>query len=198
MRRFTRLCLVALALLSCPQTARAEWQAKPFGGLTFGGGSPFVDLDRVQGTPKLNLGVSGLWLGEVVGIEADVATTSGFFSGDAKRVLRSHVATVSGNVVIALPKRIAQYSLRPYVVGGLGFAQVSFTDGVKTYDYSHVLPAWDLGGGATGFISDTVGLNWDVRLFRTLRPERPNSTGAVIEEKKLSFWRATMGVSIRL
>ena len=198
MRRVIRLWLVAVAVLAWPLTARAEWQAKPFGGLTFGGGSPFVDLDRVQGKPRLNLGLSALWLGEVVGIEADVATTSGFFSGEAKRILHSHVATVSGNVVIALPKRIAEYTLRPYVVGGLGFAHVSFTDGVKTYDYSNVLPAWDVGGGATGFISDTVGLNWDVRLFRTLRPERPNSTGAVVEEKKLSFWRATMGISIRL
>lgn len=198
MRTFTYRWLLALAILAFPTAARAEWQAKPFGGLTFGGGSPFVDLDRVQGKPKLNLGVSAVWLGEVVGIEGDVATTSGFFSGDAKQVLHSHVATVSGNVVIALPKRIAEYTLRPYVVGGLGFAHVSFSDGVKIYDYSQVLPAWDLGGGATGFISDTVGLNWDVRLFRTLRPERPNSTGAVIEEKKLSFWRATMGISIRL
>jgi len=197
-RAFTRVGLLGLALLACPASARAEWQAKPFGGVTFGGGSPFVDLDRVQGKSKLNLGVSALWLGEVLGIEGDVATTSGFFSGDSKQILRSHVATVSGNVVIALPKRIAQYTLRPYVVGGLGFAHVSFTDGVKTLDYSKVLPAWDVGGGATGFVSDTVGLNWDVRLFRTLRPERPNPTGAVIEEKKLSFWRASMGISIRL
>ena len=35
-----------------------------------------VDFDQQAGKPKLNLGISGTWLGEVVGVEADVAPTS--------------------------------------------------------------------------------------------------------------------------
>lgn len=195
MQRF--LCLVVLALLLTPRAAGAEWQLKPFGGVTFGGDSPFVDLDGVQGDRKINLGTSLIWQGEVLGLEGDVATTSGFFGGDARVITRSHVATVTGNVLIALPRRIAEYSLRPYAVVGIGTAHTSFTDGSKVYEYSKALPIWDVGGGATGFISDTVGLNWDFRLIRTLRPQEPSS-GEVVEKKRLSFWRLTMGFAFRL
>jgi hypothetical protein len=200
-KRYLRPGLAALTLmlsLLAPATADADWQLKPFGGITFGGGSPFYDFDRVAGKPKFNLGVSALWQGEVLGIEGDVATTSGFFSGDSRKITRSHVATVAGDVVVALPRRIAEYTLRPYAVAGLGLAHVSFRDGLESVVFSRALATWDLGGGATGFISNNVGLNWDIRLFRTLRPQRPDSTSPVAEEKKLSFWRATMGFTFRL
>jgi hypothetical protein len=171
---------------------------KPFGGVTFGGSSPYVDRDRVQGKPKLNLGFGTLWQGDIFGVEGEVATTSGFFSGESKLILRSHVATFGGSVVIALPRRIAEYTLRPYFVSGLGGAHVSFTDNARVSVVSRTLPTWNIGGGVTGFISDTVGINWDVRLFRTLRPERPEPFGPVVSEGKLSFWRATVGFSFRL
>lgn len=195
----TRLWLIALLVLAAaatPARASAEWQLKPFGGLTFGGASPFVDLDRVAGKAKLNLGVSALRLGEVFGLEGEVATTSGFFSGQTK-VTQSHVATAGGGIVIALPRRISEYSLRPYAAAGVGLAHVSFSDGLKTSVFSDFLPTWDVGGGATGFVSRNVGVNWDVRLFRTIRAQQPIS-GVVVREGTLSFWRATMGFAIRL
>ena len=107
-RRLVRVGLVGMLLALVPATARAEWQLKPFGGITFGGDTTFVNLDQEAGKPKLNLGVSGLWQGEIFGLEGDVATTAGFFSGDEKLILKSHVATVTGNLVVAMPKRIAQ------------------------------------------------------------------------------------------
>lgn len=195
MHRF--LGLGILALLLVPQPADAQWQLKPFGGITFGGSSPFIDFDGVQGDRKLNLGAGVIWQGEVLGLEGDVATTSGFFTGKLRRITESHVATFTGNLLIALPRRMAEYSLRPYAVVGLGLAHTRFTDGIRTYDYSEALPAWDIGGGATGFLSDTVGLNWDFRLFRTLRPQEPNN-GAVVEKRKLAFWRLTMGLAFRM
>ena len=170
--------------------------AKPFGGITFGGSSPFVDYDRVAGKPKLNLGVSAIHLGEIFGFEGEVATTSGFCSGGTTITL-SHVATMDGYVVVAMPRRMAEYTLRPYAVAGLGLAHVSFSDKLRTSVFSELLPAWDVGGGATGFVSKNVGLNWDVRMFRTLRSQQPLS-GLVVQPGKLSFWRATMGFAIRL
>lgn len=188
-----------LAAVAAP--ARAEWQMKPFGGITFGGSTTFVDLDDQAGKPKLNLGISGLWLGEVLGVEGDVATTAGFFSGDPKSlqtlILRSHVATVTGNVVVALPRRIAQYGLRPYAVAGVGIMHVGFDDNLRALPFSDTLPAWDVGGGVTGFLSDFVGLNWDVRMFRTTGSQK-TVTGVSYAPEQLSFWRATMGLSIRL
>lgn len=195
MIRYAACAALALLLTMVPGRASAEWMVKPFGGVTFGGSSPFVDYDHVAGKPKLNLGVSAIRLGEVLGFEGEVATTSGFFSGDAT-ITQSHVATMDGNVIIALPRRIAEYTLRPYAVAGLGMAHVSFSDKFKTSVFSDFLPAWDIGGGATGFVSKNVGLNWDVRMFRTLRSQP--LTGLVVQQGKLSFWRASMGFAIRL
>ena len=44
-------------LVAVAAPARAEWQMKPFGGITFGGSTTFVDLDDQAGKPKLNLGI---------------------------------------------------------------------------------------------------------------------------------------------
>lgn len=196
MTRGVACAVLALLLSMVPGRASAEWQLKPFGGITFGGTSPFVDFDHVAGNPKLNLGVSAVRLGEILGFEGEVATTSGFFSGETT-ITQSHVATMDGNVVVALPRHMAEYSLRPYAVAGVGLAHVSFSDKLKTSVFSDLLPTWDVGGGATGFVSKNVGLNWDVRMFRTLRSQQPLS-GLVVQQGKLSFWRATMGFAIRL
>ena len=58
------------------------------------------------------------------------------------------------------------------------------------------LPAVDLGGGATGFLSDRVGLSWDVRRFRSIGG-RSEGRGVSFGRQRLSFWRATMAVAIR-
>ena len=201
MRRFIRLGFLFVSLAFAPATAGAEWQVKPFGGVTFGGSTTLlIDLDNQAGQPKLNLGVSGLWLGNVLGVEGDVATTAGFFSGDPSSsplVLRSHVATVMGNAIVAMPKSISQYGLRPYAVAGLGGMHISVGDNQHAYPFASWLTAWDLGGGATGFLSDFVGLNWDVRFFKTLQSQ-PGGTGVSVGPGQLSFWRATMGISIRI
>ena len=201
MRRFIRLGFLFVSLAFAPATAGAEWQVKPFGGVTFGGSTTLlIDLDNQAGQPKLNLGVSGLWLGNVFGVEGDVATTAGFFSGDPSSsplVLRSHVATVMGNAIVAMPKSISQYGLRPYAVAGLGGMHISVGDNQHAYPFASWLTAWDLGGGATGFLSDFVGLNWDVRFFKTLQSQ-PGGTGVSVGPGQLSFWRATMGISVRI
>jgi hypothetical protein len=200
-RRFIRVWILLVSLALAPATARAEWQVKPFGGVTFGGSTTLlIDLDHQAGQPKLNLGVSGLWLGNVIGVEGDIATTAGFFSGDPSSspiVLRSHVATVMGNAIVAMPKSISQYGLRPYAVAGLGGMHVGVGVGDNAYPFASWLSAWDLGGGATGFLSDFVGLNWDVRFFKTLQSQ-PGGTGVSVGPGQLSFWRATMGISIRI
>jgi hypothetical protein len=200
-QRFVRVGLVALALALAPGSAQAEWQLKPFGGITFGGDTTFVeDLDSAAGKPKLNLGVSALWLGEVVGVEGDVATTAGFFSGDPDElttlILRSHAATVTGNIVVAMPKRLSEYTLRPYAVGGFGVVHIGIADNQAALPTSLYRAVWDVGGGVTGFLSDVVGVNWDVRFFRTTSSVAETSRPAA--EARLSFWRATMGFTFRL
>lgn len=191
------LCLVVGALTLAPD-ASAEWQIKPFVGLTFGGSTTFVvDFEDAVGTSNLAFGVNGTWLGEVLGVEADFGYAPGFFeSGDQDLVRDSRVVTLTGNAVVALPRHLAQYSLRPYFVGGFGVMGLRLTDPEGVFTTSRSLAAIDLGGGVTGFLTDRIGLNWDVRWFGSVGGEDRGqgvSTGA----EELSFWRATMAVAVR-
>ena len=77
---------LAVALwLSAPAPAVAEWQVRPFIGFTFGGATTFVDPDHAIETQNLVMGVSGGWLGEIFGFEADFGRAPGFFQSDEAR-----------------------------------------------------------------------------------------------------------------
>lgn len=173
----------------------AEWQLRPFLGVTFGGDTTFFDLERASGKANLALGLNGVLLGEWIGVDADLGYAPGFFqSGDQNLVTRSRVTTLTGNVVIALPRRLAEFTLRPYFVGGAGLMRVRIVDPSKVLSVSSTLPAVDLGGGVTGFLSDRIGVNWDVRHFRSVGGK---TRGFSFGEEQLSFWRANMALVFR-
>jgi hypothetical protein len=191
---------VAVGLIS-PARAAAEWQIKPFVGLTFGGGTTFVDLDHAVGTKNVAFGISGVLLGEVIGIEGDLGFGPGFFqAGDSSLILNSGVRTVTANVIVALPRRLAEFTLRPYFVAGMGAMYVQYDDisFLDVFVVSDRLAAFDIGGGATGFLSNHVGVSWDMRHFRGFggQPKEPGLTqdGA---NQRLSFWRANMALAVR-
>jgi hypothetical protein len=58
----------------------------------------------------------------------------------------------------------------------------------------------DLGGGVTGFLSKRIGVNWDIRYFRSgSKPDREGELqGPNLEDRRLSFWRFHTAVAIRL
>ena len=184
------------ALLLSPPHALAEWQIKPFLGRTFGAGTTFVDLEHAAGRPNAIVGISGGLLGEVLGIEADFGHAPGFFqSGSQSKVVHSSATTLTGNIVFAVPRRLTEYTLRPYLVGGAGLMYVHIVPGGGVLGVATSLPAIDLGGGATGFLSDRVGVNWDVRHFR--RTGKGEERGLSIGPEDLSFWRASIALAIR-
>lgn len=191
----TRSWALMLALLLLPGTARAEWQVKPFLGVTFGGDTTFVDLDQVAGNAKFAFGVSAALLGEVFGVEADVGRTPGFFSG-GEIVGTSSVTTTTGNVIAALPRSMTKYTLRPYAVGGVGVMHVRTSDLAGVFPLSSNLAVVDVGGGATGFFTDRIGISWDVRYFRSVGGTDQH-VGLSIGPEQLSFWRTTMALAIR-
>ena len=180
-----------------PARASAEWQLKPFFGGAFGGQTTFVDLDHGVGNKHIVVGASGVWLGEVVGVEADAGHAPGFFqTSSGHLVLTSSVTTLTGNVVVALPRRLTQYTLRPYFVGGGGLMRVRIDDAVSVLRVSRTMRALDVGGGATGFLTNRVGVDWQLRYFRSaggVDEQRAISIGA----EQLSFWRASMALAIR-
>ena len=191
----------ALVVLWAPRPASAEWQVKPFLGAAYGGNTTFLTYVPVPGVEQRNhghtaFGVSGLWLSEIFGLEGDVGHTSGFFEGsDAPLVIDSGVTTATGNVVVAMPRRLAQYTLRPYLVGGAGVMHIRF-DTVGGLQALSNLQAMDLGAGVTGFLTRRVGLSWDVRYFRSI--DRTREQGSSFGSEHLSFWRVNMAVAIRL
>jgi len=190
---------MALWLLA-PATAAAEWQIRPFIGFTFGGTTTFVDPEVAIGTQNAVVGISGGWLGDTFGIEADFGRAPGFFqnadAAEEVRLVSSGVTTLTGNVVVALPKRIAGYGLRPYFSGGAGLARVDLLGRFQIVEIHRTLPALSLGGGVTGFLTSRVGLNWDVRRLSTFRGEG-ETIGNSVGNEALSFWRATMAVAVR-
>src|SRR5918996_4982902 len=122
-------CLAVALWLLAPAPAAAEWQVRPFIGFTFGGATTFVDPEKAIGTNNAVIGVAGGWLGEILGVEADFGRAPGFFQVQDPPIpdaalLTSAVTTMTGNVVIALPARLAGYGLRPYFSGGAGMMHI--------------------------------------------------------------------------
>ena len=189
--------LAAVVLLVSPRTFAAERQLRPFIGVTFAGATTFVDPELAVDVPNIVVGGSAVFLGEIFGVEADVGDMPGLFeAGDKNLVRYSRVTTVTGNLVIAAPHRLTEYALRPYLVAGAGLMRVKTMTTFSVFDVAEVIPAFDVGAGAIGFITNRVGIAWDVRRFQDLRTDSTEN-GLSFGDKHLSFWRATMALVLR-
>jgi hypothetical protein len=193
--------MAGLLLLST-RTYAGDRQIRAFMGGTFGGETTFVDSEAAAGggkdRSKLNLAIggSGVFLGEMFGAEIEVADAPGFFQSDKNLVRRSRVTTITGNVIVAAPRKMTEYSLRPYLVAGAGLMYVTKTTSLSVFDISRVAPSFDLGIGVVGFVTNRFGVAWDVRRFQMLDRNKDNG-GLSFGDERLSFWRATMAVAIR-
>ncbi len=187
----------AMLLLCVPRTYAAEWQIKPFVGAELGASTTYVIVPASSLHPHFTFGGNGTWLGEIFGLEADFAHTHAVFNAvTAPLVADSGATTLTGNLVVAMPRRLAQYTLRPYVVGGAGLMHVSLDDIPGAFQVRRNFQAMDLGGGVTGFLTPRVGVSWDVRYFRSI--DRTIEEGVSFGSEHLSFWRASMALAIRL
>jgi len=191
---------LALVLLSSPVLA-AEKQLKPFAAASFKGSTTFIPAQFPgSGVNKRHalLGVGATLVGDIVGVEGEVSWGPRFFEPDPNRlVLRSNLATVTGSVILTLPKRLTEYTLRPYLVAGAGVMRVSIEDVFGVFDQSKALAAYNIGGGAVGFLTSQVGLAWDVRRFGTLKASRAVPGTTTDGTARLSFWRASMALVVR-
>ena len=193
--------LFAVVLLAAAPV-RAERQIKALVGISLGGETTFITLDQGAGRPSGMLGASGLFQGEVLGVEVDVAYAPRFFRPTDLALPSTlvtgarSVTTVTGNLVVAAPKRLTGYSLRPYVVAGGGLMVVRLDDWLDALPLNDSLAAFDVGGGVTGFVTDRIGLNWDVRRFSSVG-DQIGGNGLSIGQARLSFWRASMALAIR-
>jgi hypothetical protein len=200
--------LALVLLLGSPAGATAEWHFKPFVAVTFGGNTTYVDLEQTARKRHLIVGGGVALIGEFVGIEGDFGWAPGFFETGDRDVLvqTGSVRTLTGNVIIAVPRRLVEYTLRPYFVGGFGAMHIRKRDippppgsaEDPVFPVMRTLPVLDVGGGAVGFVSDRFGYSWDLRLFRSLGgSDDPGGSTIGGAPERLSFWRANMSLVIR-
>ena len=205
LRVFALSCLV---LFSLPENAAAEWQLTPFVGLTFRGSTSISDVEIVDG--KLaservhkHFGGSVSFLGGgIFGVETIFTWTPGFFQqGNLDLVEKSRSIAWMGNLVVTTPRRLTEYSLRPFVSGGFGLlkpyvrqTRVSETEPLPAVDLN--LAGYNIGGGAIGFLSQNTGIRFDLRYYSTIKPT--DEGGVTIETRaRLRYMTASVGVVFR-
>src|SRR5204863_5242533 len=154
----------------------------------------FALLDTAVQKPNVVFGARALVLGEIVGVEADFGHAPGFFQSSNNLILHSRVTTLTGNIVVAVPRRLTEYTLRPFFVGGGGVMLARAEDFFGALPVSDTLPTIDVGGGVSGFITSKVGVVWDLRYFRSIAGSEPSEASF---GRRLSFWRAGMALALR-
>jgi hypothetical protein len=188
--------------------ARADFFITPFVGSEFAGRTTLLDLESAASLKHWTFGGSAAWLSDqVLGVEADFAIVPRFLqnSNVTPLVTESRVTTLTGSVIAALPLSVTRESLRPFIVGGLGLIRGSAEDTLRLNEScipdqtsGVTCPGnWlglQLGAGAIGLITNRAGVRFDLRHFRTLSRD---VTLLGERTSKLSFWRATVGVSLR-
>ena len=195
MRRGLVVALLLAAWLE-PADASADWLITPFLGGSFAPETTFLVFEKGAGR-KMAVGASVAILSDaLLGIEAEVSHTPGFFEGDNPLglVLTSRVTTLTGNVIVAAPLAITRESLRPYFVGGVGLLQARSKHAGGLFPVDRNLLGLDVGGGAIGFLTPRTGVRFDLRHFKAISGEDgPFARPGV---SRLSFWRATAGLTI--
>ena len=197
MRTPFRVLALVGALLSIPTAARAEWQLTPFLGLTFKGDTTLLDHEQAAGNTHWTFGGAVALMGSgPVGVEGLVVYTPGFFQQDnppAVVVVESRTLAIMGNVVLTTPRSWNEYGLRPFVSGGIGLLRATATDELELFPVSANLLGYNVGGGAVGFLTERVGLRFDLRYFSNLKPSDDPEL-SVTGRVHLSYWTGSVGV----
>ncbi|HZJ32762.1 MAG TPA: outer membrane beta-barrel protein [Vicinamibacterales bacterium] len=193
-----RILVLAVLFLCCQVAeARADFFITPFLGSEFAGSTTLLDLDTGAASSKhWTFGGSAAWLSDgILGVEADFSIVPGFFqnSSGTGLVIGSRVTTLTGSVIVALPLSVTRESLRPYAVGGLGLLHASSED-ILSLNESGDWLGLQIGAGAIGLITNRAGVRFDLRHLRALSRD---TTLRGEQTSKLSFWRATVGVTLR-
>jgi hypothetical protein len=195
-----RVAVVGLLLVLSPHAGDADWLFAPFVGSAFGGSTALPDLEQGASSAQVIFGGSaGWWSKGLFGVEGDFSYAPRFFERDnmAGVFTDSNALTLGANLVVAMPVSVTRESLRPYLVGGLGWIHASIDESFfpEIFGRAQNAVGMNIGGGAIGFISPRTGFRFELRHFRSLERDTNPLTGE--RGSLLSFWRATVGVAIQ-
>jgi hypothetical protein len=179
-----------------PSPARADFFLTPFAAIKFAGDASIIDLESGAGNAKFALGgMAGFLSDGLLGVEADVTYVPRFFErSTGSLVTRSHVLTFMGNVMVAVPRSVTQYSLRPFVSGGAGLMHINIDDIADAIPVDSNLFGINVGGGATGPLSNVVDVRFELRWFKSVTT---GDATPLLPRSALSFWRAAIGLTVR-
>ena len=206
LRRFALTSVLALVLFAgVPASASADWMFTPFIGMNWGGTAGFNqagadfedDFER-----RMNFGASLSWMGAgIAGFELDFGFSPNFFENTAGggdfAFGDSNVTTLMANVKIGAPFG-GQHGggIRPYASGGVGLIKTRIDDPQDVFKVNSTDWGFNAGAGVAGFFSDKVGIQGDVRYFRSLEDNEPDNQFDV-GLGSFRFWRGTVGLIFR-
>jgi hypothetical protein len=198
------LALVVFA--GVPTKASADWLFTPYVGLNWGGTAGFNQLGSDFGEDEFerqaNFGASLSWMGAgAIGFEVDFGYAPNFFQnteGDGDfQFGDSNLTTFMANLKVGAPfGGQSGGGVRPYASGGVGLMKARIDDADDLFDVDSTDWGFNVGAGIAGFFSDKIGLQGDVRYFRSLQD---NEAGDNVDLAlgSLHFWRGTVGVVFR-
>ena len=199
--------LAAVFSLASPARCAAEWQFVPFLGYTFKGATTLLDFEDAANDTHWNFGGAVTLIGDgPLGVEGYFVRTPSFFQRKTgsltivePNVTSSRTYAFMGNLVLATPRSWNRYGLRPFVSGGLGLLHASHNDRFLPIDLD--LLGMNVGGGAVGFVTDDVGVRFDLRYFRNVRGPNENSLDFPVtnlgEPTRLRYLTASIGVVLK-
>lgn len=197
--------LLPLALVLCvARPALAEWHFTPLIGATFGGNTTLFDNELAADRTRKHFGGSVAVLGDgIVGVESIFVWTPAFFERGLGLFQKSHTFALVGNVVVTTPRRWTEYGLRPYVSGGYGLMRAYALERAPTANEPAILgvdtnfAAWNVGGGAVGFLSNRTGLRFDFRYYHSLPKEQQVPPISLLGPPSLRYMTFSVGVVLR-
>lgn len=179
------IVLIAGVLTATP--AEADRVLSPFAGLAFKGSLPDA---------KLTWGASLLMTGEGwTGVEIDFKHTPSFYGDGLVPDTDNNLTTLMASLALGLPIGGEHGpGLRPYVIGGAGWlrSHLDASNGDASVNQIGVTG----GAGMLIFFNDHLGIRGDLRYFRGLQDFEIDE-GAGVDLGSISFWRATIGASLR-
>ena len=197
--------LAAVIVAGAPARASADWLFTPFFGMNWGGSADFTDFagdfeDEFE--QKMNFGASLSWMGAgALGFEVDFGYSPNFFentTGEGDFAFGdSNVTTLMANLKVGAPfGGQSGGGIRPYASGGVGLIRSRIDDPDDLFEVDSNDFGFNLGAGVAGFFSDNLGLQGDVRYFRSLQDNEPDDEFDVALGS-FNFWRGTVGLVFR-
>ena len=200
--QFRRLLFIGVLTLALfPTSASAQnWFFTPFVGANFGGNANFGDFDDLDDEVerRVDFGATLGWNPGVVGFEVDFGWSPNFFEDTAGtrnfEFGDSNVTTLMLNLHLTTPNE--GQGVRPYGSAGLGLIRSRVSDVQLFNDLTTNDLGFNLGGGIQGNFNENFGIRGDIRYFRSLQDNEPDSEFD-LALSDFDFWRGTVGVTFR-